>query len=184
MLTYGLPFNFQKWIDDNRSLLQPPVGNAQIWEDADFIVTVVGGPNERTDYHVDPLEEFFYQIKGDMNLRLWVDGAPQDMPIHEGDIFLLPAFVPHSPQRPVEGSVGLVIERKRPDGVLDAFQWYCDNCGTIVHRVEVQLQSIVRDLPPLFDAFYTDEAMRTCSGCGTVHPGKRAPAGGGPGSND
>lgn len=172
MLKYGPPFNFKQWIADHRELLKPPVGNAQIWQDGDFIVTVVGGPNQRTDYHVDPLEEFFYQIEGDMNLRLWVDGQPQDMPIKEGDIFLLPPFVPHSPQRPVPGSIGLVIERQRPEGSLDVFQWYCDNCGEIVHRVEVQLKSIVDDLPPLLSAFYKSVDLRTCTSCGSVHTGK------------
>jgi 3-hydroxyanthranilate 3,4-dioxygenase len=150
-------------------------GSRIIWEDADFIVTVVGGPNQRTDYHVDPLEEFFFQLEGDMNLRLWTDDGPKDMPIREGDIFLLPPGVPHSPQRPVPGSVGLVIERKRPEGMIDAFQWYCDDCGHIVHRVEVQLKSIVRDLPPLFAAFYASEELRTCGHCGAVHPGKHVP---------
>ncbi|KGB56278.1 3-hydroxyanthranilate 3,4-dioxygenase [Sphingopyxis sp. LC81] len=172
MLTYGLPFNFQKWIEDHRDLLKPPVGNAQIWQDADFIVTIVGGPNQRTDYHVDPCEEFFYQMQGDMNLRLWEDGKPRDLPIREGDIFLLPPGVPHSPQRPVAGSIGLVIERQRPEGMIDFFQWYCDDCGEIVHRVEVQLKSIVEDLPPLFQRFYDSTELRTCGGCGTVHPGK------------
>lgn len=176
MLTYGLPFNFREWIEAHRDRLKPPVGNVQIWEDADFIVTVVGGPNQRTDYHVDPMEEFFYQLEGDMTLRVWTDEGPKDMPIREGDIFLLPPKVPHSPQRPVAGSVGLVIERKRPDGVIDAFQWFCGDCGEVVHRVEVQLQSIVRDLPPLFEAFYASETLRTCDHCGTVHPGRHAPA--------
>jgi 3-hydroxyanthranilate 3,4-dioxygenase len=172
MLAYGPPLNFQQWIEDHRDQLKPPVGNAQVWEDGDFIVTVVGGPNERTDYHVDPLEEFFYQMKGDMILRLWEDGKPRDLPIREGDIFLLPPNVPHSPQRPVEGSVGLVIERQRAEGELDGFQWYCGNCGSIVHKFEVQLKSIVDDLPPLFEAFYSSEELRTCGKCGEVHPGK------------
>ena len=172
MLTYGLAFNFHKWIEEHRDLLKPPVGNAQIWQDSDLIVTIVGGPNARTDYHVDPCEEFFYQIEGDMNLRLWKDGKPQDLPIREGDIFLLPPGVPHSPQRPVAGSIGLVIERQRPAGMLDAFQWYCGDCGEIVHRVEVQLKSIVADLPPLFAQFYDSEDLRTCRNCGTLHPGK------------
>ena len=152
MLTYGLPFKFHKWIEEHRDLLKPHVGNAQIWQDSDLIVTIVGGPNARTDYHVDPCEEFFYQI--------------------EGDIFLLPPGVPHSPQRPVAGSIGLVIERQRPAGMLDAFQWYCGDCGEIVHRVEVQLKSIVADLPPLFAQFYDSENLRTCRNCGTLHPGK------------
>lgn len=172
MALYSQPFNLMRWIDEHREQLQPPVGNAQIWSDADFIVTVVGGPNARTDYHDDPLEEFFYQLRGDMTLRIFEDSAPRDVPIREGEIFLLPPHTPHSPQRPIPGSVGLVIERQRPEGVIDAFQWYCPECHAIVYRVEVQLKSIVRDLPPLFDAFYASEAKRTCRQCGTVHPGK------------
>jgi 3-hydroxyanthranilate 3,4-dioxygenase len=166
------PFNFQRWIDEHRGLLQPPVGNAQIYEGTDFIVTVVGGPNERTDYHDDPLEEFFYQIRGNMVLRIMEGGRPRDMPIREGDIFLLPPHVRHSPQRPETGSVGLVIEYRRPEGALDAFDWYCLECNALVHRVEVQLQSIVRDLPPLFERFYADASLRKCPACGCVHPGR------------
>ena len=169
---YSLPFNFNRWIEEHRDLLKPPVGNAQIWKNTDFIVTVVGGPNARTDYHDDPLEEFFYQISGDITLRILEDGKPRDLPIHEGDIFLLPPHVRHSPQRPIPGSVGLVIERQRPEGVIDGFEWYCPTCNALVHRVEVQLRSIVDDLPPLFEQFYTSREKRTCRACGTVHPGK------------
>jgi len=168
------PFNLMRWIDDHRDLLKPPVGNAQIFTDADFIVTVVGGPNQRTDYHDDPLEEFFYQLEGDMVLRVMENGRPRDVPIRAGDIFLLPPHVRHSPQRPQPGSVGLVIEYRRPPGVRDAFEWYCLACHALVHRVEVQLQSIVDDLPPLFAAFYDSEALRRCPACGTIHPGKAA----------
>lgn len=168
------PLNLNRWILDHRDLLKPPVGNAQIFTDADFIVTVVGGPNQRTDYHDDPLEEFFYQLEGDMVLRVMENGRPRDVPIRAGDIFLLPPHVRHSPQRPQPGSVGLVIEYRRPPGVRDAFEWYCLACHTLVHRVEVQLQSIVADLPPLFAAFYDDEALRRCPACGTIHPGKAA----------
>jgi 3-hydroxyanthranilate 3,4-dioxygenase len=165
------PLNLAKWIDEHRDALKPPVGNAQIWEDADFIVTLVGGPNQRTDYHDDPLEEFFYQLTGDMILRIMEDGRPRDMPIRAGDVFLLPPHVRHSPQRPA-GSVGLVIEYRRPPGLVDAFEWYCLTCHTRVHRVEVQLVSIVRDLPPLFEQFYGDASLRKCPSCGAVHPGK------------
>lgn len=170
------PLDFQKWIDDHRHLLKPPVGNAQIWADADFIVTVVGGPNQRTDYHDDPYEEFFYQFKGNMVLRIIEDGRPRDMPIREGGIFLLPPHVRHSPQRPEPGSLCLVIERTRPPGVLDAFEWYCLKCNSRVHRVEIQLKSIVKDLPPLFEQFYASEKLRTCGNCGAIHPGKAAAA--------
>ena len=174
MALYSTPFNFKTWIEEHRSLLQPPVGNAQIWSNTDFIVTVVGGPNARTDYHDDPHEEFFYQLSGNIVLRILEDGKPRDIPINEGDIFLLPPHVRHSPQRPMPGSVGLVIERQRAPGVIDAFEWYCPSCNGLVHRVEVQLRSIVDDLPPLFEAFYASLDKRTCKNCGTVHAGKKA----------
>lgn len=170
----SLPINFMRWIDEHQELLRPPVGNAQIWSDADFIVTVVGGPNVRTDYHDDPYEEFFYQIRGNITLRIIEDGVPRDVPIDEGDIFLLPPHVRHSPQRPMPGSVGLVIERRRPLGTIDAFEWYCPACHHRIHRAEIQLQSIVDDLPPVFEQFYASVEQRTCVKCGTVHPGKAA----------
>lgn len=174
MLTYGAPFNFQKWLKDNDHLLKPPVGNQQIWQDADFIVTVVGGPNERTDFHDDPFEEFFYQFKGNAYLNIMNEGKVERVDLKEGDMFLLPPHVRHSPQRPEPDSRCLVIERQRPLNVLDAFEWYCLNCNHLVHRVEVQLKSIVKDLPPLFDRFYADASLRVCPQCQTVHPGKDA----------
>lgn len=170
-------FDFKAWIDDHRHLLKPPVGNQQIWEDADLMVTVVGGPNKRTDYHDDPVEEFFYQLEGDMVLKLCDGGEFYDVPIREGEIFLLPPHVRHSPQRPQEGSIGLVVEPKRQKGQIDAVEWYCFECGTLVHRAELELQSIVRDLPPVYAKFYASEEIRTCPKCGTVHPGKEPPAG-------
>ena len=170
-------FNFKAWIDEHRHLLKPPVGNRQVWEDADLMVTVVGGPNKRTDYHDDPVEEFFYQLEGDMLLKLYDGKEFYDVPIREGEIFLLPPHVRHSPQRPQEGSIGLVIEPKRQTGELDAIEWYCFDCGTLVHRAELQLQSIVRDLPPVYETFYASQEARTCANCGAVHPGKEPPEG-------
>ncbi|MFK8015256.1 MAG: 3-hydroxyanthranilate 3,4-dioxygenase [Gammaproteobacteria bacterium] len=171
-MSYTSPLNFSKWIEEHRHLLKPPVGNRQVWADTDFMVTVVGGPNERLDYHDDPTEEFFYQLEGDMNLRLMDEHGPRDMPIREGEIFLLPPHVRHSPQRPAN-SVGLVIERQRPEGALDGFEWYCLNCGALVHRVEVMLTNIVEDLPPLFAAYQADEKARHCDACGELHPGNK-----------
>lgn len=168
------PINLASWIGAHHEQLQPPVGNAQIWDEGDFIVTVVGGPNQRTDFHDDPLDEFFFQLRGDMVLRVWADGAPRDIAIREGDVFLLPAHVRHSPQRPVADSVGLVIERPRPAGAVDGFEWYCPRCAALVHRSEVQLVSLVDDLPVAFASFYDDEAARTCAACGWVHPGRGA----------
>ena len=168
-------FNFQGWIDEHRDLLKPPVGNRQIWEDADLMVTVVGGPNQRTDFHDDPVEEFFYQLEGDMVLKVVDRGAHYDVPIRQGEIFLLPPHVRHSPQRPQEGSIGLVVEPKRPPGARDAFEWYCFECRSLVHRAEMILTSIVHDLPPVFERFYRDTDLRTCPQCGAVHPGKDPP---------
>lgn len=170
-------FNFHRWIEEHQHLLKPPVGNVQIWQDTDMMVTVVGGPNERTDFHDDPVEEFFYQIKGDMVLKVIEDGVCKDVFIREGDIFFLPAHVRHSPQRPMAGSIGLVIEPKRPVGEKDAFEWYCFNCQALVHRSEVLLTSIVDDLPPVFQGFYQSIEARTCPQCGEIHPGKVPPKG-------
>lgn len=170
-------FSFETWINEHRHLLKPPVGNQQIWEDADLMVTIVGGPNQRTDFHDNPVEEFFYQLEGNMVLKVVDEGTHYDVPIREGEIFLLPAHVPHSPQRPQEGSVGLVVEPKRPYGEMDGFQWYCFACQTLVHRAELILNSIVADLPPVFESFYRQEDLRTCPHCGALHPGKEPPEG-------
>jgi 3-hydroxyanthranilate 3,4-dioxygenase len=167
------PINFPQWIEENQHLLKPPVGNKQVFPTGDdFLVMVVGGPNQRTDYHVDPYEEFFYQIRGNMHVRTMVDGQPRDVHIREGQMWVLPGNVPHSPQRPEAGSIGLVIERVRKEGELEKFQWYCFECNHPVHEVELQVRDIVADLPPVFNAFYGDEQARTCDNCGAVHPGK------------
>ena len=166
-------FNLQNWIDEHAHLLKPPVGNAQIWQDSEFMVTIIGGPNQRTDYHDDPAEEFFYQLKGDIVLRIIEDGKPRDLPLKEGDVLLLPPHVRHSPQRPAD-SIGLVIERHRREGELDAFEWYCEECDNKVHRREVQLKDIVKDLPPVFEEYYGDPALRVCSACGHENPGRPA----------
>lgn len=172
MLNYGPPLNFQRWIDERAAQLRPPVGNQQIWADADFICTVVGGPNHRTDFHDDPHEEFFHQFKGEAHLILWDRGRFERVNLKEGDIFLLPAHVLHSPQRPNPGSLCTVIERTRAPGALDGFCWYCAHCGTQVARRDVQLGSIVKDLPEVYQQFYaTPAAERTCPQCGQVHPG-------------
>jgi 3-hydroxyanthranilate 3,4-dioxygenase len=170
------PFNFQRWIDEHQHLLKPPVGNKKVFEDGEMTVQVVGGPNERTDYHDDPVEEFFYQLKGDVLLKIVENGKFYDIPIRAGEVFLLPRHVPHSPQRPQEGSIGLVVEAARPNE-LDGFEWYCFECQALVHRVEVKVQHLVKDLPPLYEAFYADKQARKCKACGAIHPGKTPPAG-------
>lgn len=170
---YSTPINLDGWIRQHADRLKPPVGNQQIWANSDLICTVVGGPNQRTDFHVDPFEEYFHQFKGDASLLIADRGKIERIHLREGDVFLLPAFVRHSPQRPQAGSLCTVIERSRPLGDVDAFEWYCANCGGLVTRVEVQLQSIVTDLPKAFASFHgRSDAERTCAHCGQVHPGR------------
>ncbi|MGC4250335.1 MAG: 3-hydroxyanthranilate 3,4-dioxygenase [Sphingobium sp.] len=172
------PFQLSAWIEQNRHLLQPPVSNKLLFDDkSGMIVQIIGGGNKRVDFHDDPVQEFFYQIKGDMILKIHDGTGLRDIHIAEGDVFLLPPHVPHSPQRPDPSSVGLVLEGARLPGMTDGFEWYCFNCGAKVARVEVTLSDIVKDLPPLFDAFYANEARRTCPNCGVMHPGKEPPAG-------
>ena len=158
--------NLKQWIDENRQWLKPPVGNKLVFEDAEFIVMVVGGPNTRKDYHVDDGEEFFYQVEGGIVLKVVENGVPRDIPIRQGEIFLLPPRVPHSPQRPAN-TVGLVVERKRAEGELDGFQWYCEQCGNKLYEEFVHITDIVKQLPPIFDRFYSSEQNSTCKRCGT-----------------
>jgi len=164
------PLDFQKWIEDNRHLLKPPVGNKCIY-DGDFIVMVVGGPNARTDYHWEEGPEWFYQLEGEMVLRIQEDGKVRDVPIRAGETFLLPPKVPHSPQR-AEGSIGLVIERKRLEHEKDGLLWFCEKCNHKLYEEYFQLEDIEVDLPPVFDRFYASEQNRTCAACGHVHPGR------------
>ena len=161
------PLNFAKWIDEHRHLLKPPVGNQVVYENTELTVMVVGGPNTRKDYNVDEGEEFFYQLEGDMTLRIMENGMPRDIHIRAGDIFLLPPKVPHSPQRKVD-TVGLVIERRRRDGELDLFQWYCDDCYTKIYEESVQLTDIVAQLPPIFERFWKSETNRKCDSCSSI----------------
>ena len=159
--------NFKRWIDENRHLLKPPVGNKRVFQDGDFVIMVVGGPNARKDYHVDPGQEFFYQLEGDMVLKTIQDGKPVDVPIRAGELLLLPPHVPHSPQR-FANTVGLVIERQRHAGEKDGFQWYCENCGHLLYEEFFELTDIETQFPPLFDRFYSSLERRTCTQCGTV----------------
>ncbi|MDH3531893.1 MAG: 3-hydroxyanthranilate 3,4-dioxygenase [Gammaproteobacteria bacterium] len=174
-------FNLQMWIDEHRHLLKPPVANRLLHEDTGMIVMIVGGPNTRVDFHDDPVEEWFYQIEGDMLLKIADAGDIYDVPIREGEVFMLPPHVRHAPQRPQEGSIGLVVESPRMLGMQDGFEWYCFDCKQRVHRAEIALtdpSGIVEDLPKIFNAFDEDIDARTCANCGAVHPGKGKPPAG------
>ena len=160
-------FNFRQWIDANRALLKPPVGNKRVFADGDFVIMVVGGPNARKDYHVDPGQEFFYQLEGDMVLKTMQDGRQVQVPIRAGEVLLIPPGLPHSPQRPAN-TVGLVIERARRPGELDGFQWYCERCGERLYEEFFTLTDIEQQFPAVFERFFADPKKRTCRHCGAV----------------
>lgn len=161
------PFDFKSWIDEHRHLLKPPVGNKVVWKDTEFVVMVVGGPNSRKDYHFNDGEEFFYQLEGDITVKLQEDGQAVEVPIKAGQIFLLPPRVPHNPVR-TEGSIGLVIERRRREGEKDGLLWFCENCNHKLYEEYFVLQNIETDFQRVFAHFYGSEELRTCKNCGTV----------------
>ena len=160
------PFNLHGWIEENRHLLKPPVGNKMMWN-SNFMVMIVGGPNRRGDYHVNPGEELFYQVEGDIVLRVIEDGRPRDVPIRQGELFLLPANTPHSPQRPPD-TVGLVIEQARPESADDHLRWYCPSCGALLHDARFHLVDLGTQLKPIIEHFYASQELRTCKACGHV----------------
>jgi 3-hydroxyanthranilate 3,4-dioxygenase len=162
-----MPINLKTFIQDHRELLKPPVGNKMVWQNAEFMVMVVGGPNQRKDFHIEDGEEFFYQVEGDIVLRIIENGKIREIPIREGDMFLLPAGIPHSPQRPAN-TVGLVIERQRVEGEKDHLRWFCENCGEVLHDNSFQLEDLGKQLKPIIENFYQNEALRTCRNCGHV----------------
>ena len=167
------PINLQAWIDEHRHLLKPPVGNKCI-VDGDYIVMIVGGPNARTDFHFEDGPEFFYQLEGEMVLRVQDDfdgrqGALRDIPIKAGETFLLPPRVPHSPQRGPD-SIGIVIERKRLPNEDDGLLWFCENCNEKVYEEYFFLENIETDFPPVFERFYSSIEHRTCKNCGHLNP--------------
>ncbi len=161
------PFNLNKWIDENRQLLKPPVGNKNLYVDSgDYIVMVVAGPNARKDYHYNETEELFYQLEGSIKVVIQEEGNRKEMTLNEGDMYLHPAKVPHSPIREA-GSIGLVIERKRAgQGFTDGLLWFCDNCNEKLHDVYFELHNIEKDFLPHFEHFYNSKTLRTCRSCG------------------
>ncbi|WP_306349523.1 3-hydroxyanthranilate 3,4-dioxygenase [Flavobacterium sp. '19STA2R22 D10 B1'] len=163
------PFNLNQWIEENRALLKPPVGNKNLYVDSgDYIVMVVAGPNARKDYHYNETEELFYQLEGTIKVIVQDNGVRKEMIMNPGDMYLHPAKEPHSPVRG-EGSIGLVIERKRAGkGFKDGLLWFCDNCNHKLYDVYFELHNIEKDFLPHFEHFYNSEELRTCKHCGTV----------------
>tara|TARA_B100001093_G_scaffold518572_1_gene603913 strand:- start:1228 stop:1755 length:528 start_codon:yes stop_codon:yes gene_type:complete len=162
------PFNLQNWINNNRHLLKPPVGNKNLYvESGDYIVMIVAGPNARKDYHYNETEELFYQIEGDIVVKTQQDGKLVEYDIKEGEMFLLPAKVPHSPIRS-EGSIGLVIEKKRQADHKDGLMWFSETANILLYEEYFHLTNIEKDFLPVFKKFYANEKLRTCPKTGEI----------------
>ena len=159
--------NLKQWVNDNRHLLKPPVGNKCIWENGEYIAMVIGGPNSRKDYHLNKTPEFYYQVEGDIVLKVIDNGEARDIHIKEGDVYLLPSNVPHSPQRG-PGTIGLVIETKRPADMEDGLVWFCENCGNELYQEDFHVKNIETDLPVIFDKFYSNGDLLKCGKCGVA----------------
>lgn len=168
-MSIAKPFNLNKWINENRHLLKPPVGNKNLYVDSgDYIIMIVAGPNARKDYHYNETEELFYQLEGSIKLIIQENGERKELEMNTGDMYLHPAKTPHSPVRS-ENSIGLVVERKRAGkGFTDGLLWFCENCNHKIHEVYFELNDIEKDFLPHFKHFYNSEKLRTCQKCGTV----------------
>ncbi|KAG9257847.1 3-hydroxyanthranilic acid dioxygenase [Emericellopsis atlantica] len=162
----GPPINLPKWLSENSHLLQPPINNYCVYNE-DFTVMIVGGPNARTDYHINETPEYFYQYKGAMTLKVVDDGKFRDIIIREGDMFLLPGNTPHNPVR-FANTVGLVIEQRRPAESIDRLRWYCSRCGEVVDESAFHCTDLGTQIKQAVNAFKEDQEKRTCKKCGEV----------------
>ena len=164
------PFDLQAWIDEHLPRSLGAIGNREVFKGSDFIFQIIKGPNARNDFHIDPWDEIFYQLQGHIFVNfIGADGRQQRARIDEGGVFLLPKTVPHSPRRP-PGSIGLVIERPRKPGELDAVAWFCERCDQLLHKVEFWCEDIEVGIKEVVMAFNADATLRTCRRCGAVLP--------------
>ncbi len=161
------PLNLQSWIDNNRDRLKPPVGNFALYDEGGFLVMVLGGPNARTDYHVNPSEELFYQVEGDIVVKVIDNGEFRDVAIREGEMFLLPARMPHSPQRG-PNTIGVVVEFPKLTKEDHNLRWFCKGCKELVHQEAFQPQDLGKQIKEMLTRWTTDETMRKCKKCGVV----------------
>jgi len=164
MLPHLKGFNLQNWIDENR-------GNwgqrRVIWQDSDFIAFVTRGPNKRKDYHINPGDEIFYQLEGELNLHYLKEDKRDVAVLRAGDLFLLPAKIPHSPRR-ADGSWTFVIERRRGAEEIDRFIWPCENCGSNLYETEVRFDDPGDAVNRATNSLKSDAVLATCKKCGQV----------------
>ncbi|MCS7034599.1 MAG: 3-hydroxyanthranilate 3,4-dioxygenase [Phycisphaerae bacterium] len=160
------PIDLMKWIEQNRDKFKPPVSNQYLYDGRDFFVMVIAGPNARNDFHQVDSEEYFYQLKGDIKVLTREDERIVEHIVRQGQTFFIPPNVPHSPRRP-PGTLGVVVERRRPPGETEHLQWYCDHCHALVQDYEFDCADIVVHFARAMEEFWQDDARRTCRKCGT-----------------
>ena len=164
------PFHLMKWIDDNKAHFSGPVANKEVFPESEFIYQIVRGPNARNDFHIDPGDEIFFQLEGDIVVRVIDEhGTMRDLPVREGEVMLCRAGTPHSPVRP-PGTWGLVIERKRRPDEVDRLAWFCEGCGARLHEATFSCANIETELREAIQRFNASAALRTCTTCGAVLP--------------
>jgi 3-hydroxyanthranilate 3,4-dioxygenase len=171
MIQTLVPYDVKRWVEDNKHLYTPPYKtNRVVIHQKEFIVMIVHGPNTRLDFHIEPADEFFYQIHGDIELHLKPqDGRREVIKLREGEMFLCPGDLAHSPRRP-ENTWGLVIERKRRTDENEMFVWFCEKCDEQVLSRTVVQGDIGRQVSEVYEAFNVNPTTRTCKSCGYVFP--------------
>jgi 3-hydroxyanthranilate 3,4-dioxygenase len=171
-----IPTDLNKWIEENRHLFKPPVSNLYLYDGRDFFVMIIMGPNARNDFHKVDSEEFFYQLKGDIKVRIREGECIVDHLVREGETFFIPPNVPHAPVRP-PNTVGLVVERRRPSGEHEHVIFYCEKCGAVVEDIDFDCADIVQHFSQAMIDFWNDDQRRTCKRCGqkVEQPGPTKP---------
>ncbi len=160
--------NLNAWLEKFRDELIPPVANKRLFDDGDFILMMVGGPNSRSDYHIDPGEEFFFQLEGELTINIIENSERKEIRVGPGEMFLLEAEIPHSPQRSA-GSLGLVVERKRKNDENDFLRWYCDRCTHTLFEASFKMKNIEEDLKPIIEHYKKSRELRLCTSCGHLN---------------
>lgn len=130
-------------------------------------IQIVGGPNARSDYHINETAEWFYQYKGSMLLKVVDDGNFRDMPIREGEMFLLPPNTPHNPVRFAD-TVGIVLEQPRPAESKDRLRWYCQECKSIVNEEAFHCTDLGTQIKEVVNRFKSSDEKRKCKNCGAI----------------
>lgn len=168
-----VPFHLLRWIEENRETFKPPAGSRLVWQDGDFSVLIIAGPNARDDYHIDPGDEIFYQLKGDIAVGIIDEqGKRREVAVREGELMVLPAGVPHQPRRG-RGTYGLVVERPRRPEEIDSFVWHCEKCNAVLHRVDLKGHELAQGITTL-NELTSRQDFRTCQQCGHTTPVPKA----------